>query len=173
MLSKSEIINQIEEHLSRCTIAILTDYRGLSVVEMSQLRRKLQESDADYRVVKNTLTHLAAERVGKKDLDKLLQGPTAITFGYGNATELAKSLLAYIRASKSTLGIKGAMLGNHILTSREVTELSLLPPREILLSKLMQEMQAPISSLVFLLGSSLRGFLGVLEARKSQLEGGN
>lgn len=169
---KEESIKKIEEFLSDCKIAIVTDYRGMSVTEMSQLRSRLRDSKTEYHVVKNTLASLAAERAGKEELKSLLRDPSAIAFGYGEITEPAKVLINYIRSSKSSLSIKGGLLNRRVLNFEEVTTLSSLPPKEILISQIIQQMQAPISSLLAILNANLRGFIGVLQARKQQLEGG-
>jgi len=120
---KTLIINRLQEVFSKCSIGILTDYRGLSVHEITDLRRRLRESGTDYKVVKNTLARFAAERAGKDELVNLFEGPVAIAFGYGNITESARTLVDYIRTSKVSLSIKGGFLGDRLLTSEEVTTL--------------------------------------------------
>ena len=168
---KEQIARRIEEFLSGCKIAIVTDYRGMPVAEMSQLRHRLKESGIEYHVVKNTLACLAAERTGKEGLKSLLRGPSAIAFGYGGASEPAKMLTEYIRSSKVALSIKGGLLGERMLSSEEVATLSSLPSTEILLSRLAQQMQMPISSLLAVLSANLRGIVQILKAREQQLRG--
>jgi large subunit ribosomal protein L10 len=169
---KKESVTRIEQDLSNCTIAIVTDYRGIPVSELGKLRRQLKESHIDYHIVKNTLAAIAAERTGNEALRELLKGPSAIAFGRGEATDPAKILTEYIRSTKSTLSIKGGILNRRLLTAEQVMALSLLPPREALLAQLVGQLQSPISSLVFVLSAQMRGLLQVLEARKQQLEGG-
>jgi len=169
---KEENVKKIEDYLSDCKVAIVTDYRGLSVDELRQLRQQLSGANTKYHVVKNTLASLAAERVGKEELKGFLKGPTAIAFGYGDATEPGKVLTEFIRSSKTPLSIKGGLLDKRVLSPGEVTILASLAPREVLISQLMQQMQAPISSLLAVLSANLRGLVGVLQARKQQLEGG-
>ena len=169
---KEEAVKRIEEFISGSKAAIVTDYRGMSVTEMSQLRHQLRNTEVEYHVVKNTLTSLAAEKAGKEELKEFLKGPTAIAFGYGEVTDLSRIIVEYIRSSKAPLNIKGGLLDKRVLSSAEVTTLASLPPKEILISQVMQQMQAPISSLLAVLSASLRGFVGVLQARKQQLEGG-
>jgi large subunit ribosomal protein L10 len=164
------IVENLRELFIRCDIGILTDYRGLSAAEMTALRRRLGQSGVDYKVVKNTLARFAAERAGIPELGSLFQGPVAIAFGYGNMTEPARILDEYIRSSKTTLSIKGAFLANRLLTSEEVTDLSRLPSREILLAKVLGGMQAPVLSLLTCLTAPMRGMVGVLQARIQQLE---
>ena len=168
---KAQIIDKLQETFSRCSISILTDYRGLATPEMTNLRRRLQESGGEYKVVKNTLARFAAERAGKGDLVSSLEGPIAIAFGYGDITAPAKVLAGYIRDSKSSLSIKGGFLGDRLLTSEEVMTLSTLPSREILLARVLGQMKSPVSGLLSCLISPIRGIMGVLQARIKQLEG--
>jgi large subunit ribosomal protein L10 len=168
---KAQIIDSLQETFARCSIGVLTDYRGLSAAEMTLLRRKLKESGIDYRVTKNTLARLAAEGANRGDLANLFQGPVAIAFGYGDIVEPAKTLTDYIRASKSILTIKGGFLSDRLLTSGEVTALSTLPSREILIAKVLGGMQSPIATLVNCLAAPMAGMAQVLQARIKQLEG--
>jgi len=168
---KAQIIEGLQEIISKCSIGILTDYRGLSATEMTILRSKLRELGVEYRVVKNTLARFAAERAGKDDLVSLFEGPVAIAFSYGDVAEPARVLADYIRTSKASLSIKGGFFSDRLLTSGEVTTLSTLPPREELIAKLVGEMQAPIYALLICLNTPIRRVLGVLQARIQQLEG--
>lgn len=167
---KALIIDSLKELFTKCSIGVLTDYRGLSTPELTILRRRLRELGIDYKVVKNTLARLAAQKVGKGELVGLFDGPVAIAFGYGNITEPARALDDYIRASKTSLSIKGGFLGDSVLTSEEVMTLSTLPSREVLLAKIVTGMQAPILALVTRLTTPIRGTIGVLQARIQQLE---
>ncbi len=168
---KTLIIDSLQEVFSKCSIGILTDYRGLSTPEITDLRHKLRESGIEYRVVKNTLARFAAERASKDELVSLFEGPIAIAFGYGDIIEPAKVLADYIRTSKASLGIKGGFIGDRLLTLENVMTLSALPSREILLAKVLGGMQAPISALVGQLTAPIRGIIGTLQARIQQLEG--
>ncbi len=168
---KTQIIDRLQESFSKCNMCILTDYRGLVTSEMTDLRRRLQKSNSEYKVVKNTLARFAAARVGKDDLGSSFKGPIAIAFGYGNVTEPAKVLLDYIRDSKASLTIKAGILGDRLLTPDEVTTLSTLPSREILLARVLGQMKSPVSALLGCLTTPLRGFIGVLQARINQMEG--
>jgi len=168
---KVQIIDRLQGVLATCSIGILTDYRGLSAPEMTELRRSLRELGIEYKVIKNTLARFAAERAGKNELVSFLEGPTAITFSYGDITQPAKALVDYIRTSKATLDIKGGFLGDRLLTAKEVMTLATLPPRKVLLAKVMGGMQAPVIALLSRLATPLRGFLSVLQARIQQMEG--
>lgn len=170
MASKEEGIKIIEESLSKCSIAIVTNYQGLSVAEMNQLRRKLRESSTEYRVVKNTMARFAAEHAGMEQLKEILQGPCGIAFGYGEPSVAAKVLTEFIQGSKTPLSIKGGVLEQRLLTASDVSFIANIPSREVLISKMMASVQMPIVSLVSVLGGTMRGLVQVLEARRQQLE---
>ena len=169
---KEQIIDELVDNLSRCTIAIATDYRGLSAKEMVQLRRHLAEWGVEYRVVKNTLTRFAVEKAGKKQLEAFLVGPLAIAFGYDDVVKPAQALSEHIRSSGSVLKIKGGALGERLLSAQEISILAATPPRDVLLSQLMGQLQAPLQALHNVLNAPLRGFLNVIQARIYQVEGG-
>ena len=169
---KEEAVKQIEGWLSRCNIAIITDYRRMPVAEMNQLRRRLKESGAEYHVVKNTLTHLAADRAGKEGLKAFLQGPSAIALGYGEVTEPAKILVDFARSAKVAPIIKGGLMNKRVLYPEDIKFLASLPPKEVLIPQVLQRMQAPLMGLVTVLSANLRGIITIIERRKQQLEGG-
>lgn len=167
---KVEIISQLKEAVASCNVGVLTDYRGLSASEMTDLRRKLREAGVEYRVVKNTLARFAVKKAGKAYLAGSFEGPVAIAFGYDSVTEPARVLIDYIKSTKSVLSIKGGFLDERFLTPADITTLSKLPSRDILLSQVLAGMQSPIVSLLNCLNSPLRGFMAVLQARIKQLE---
>ena len=168
---KAQIIDSLQEVFSQSNTGILTDYRGLSTAELSDLRRKLRESDITYKVVKNTLAQFAARRAGRDELAVSFEGPVAIAFGQSEITALAKVLVDYIRTSKSTLSIKGGFLSDRLLTSGDVETLATLPAREVLISQVIAGIQSPIVAMVSILAAPIRGVMGVLQARIQQLEG--
>ena len=168
---KAQIIDRLQEVFSKCSIGIFTDYRGLSVPEITVLRRKLKESGIEYKVVKNTLARFAAERAGKDELAGFFVGPVAVALGYGDITEPARVLADYIGTSKASLSVKGGFLGDSVLSVEDVMTLSTLPSRELLLAKVVGGMQIPIMALLGCLTTPIRGFMGILQARIQQLEG--
>ncbi len=169
---KVKVVEELSQLLSECSIGILTDYRGLTTAEMTDLRRSLRSSEIKYRVVKNTLARFAAEKAGKSDLVGYFEGPVAIAFGYGDIVLPAKVLADYIKAQKSMLTIKGGFTGDRLFTPADIENLASLPSTEILLAKIVAGIQSPIYRLVNSLSSPLRGLVGVLQARAKQLEGG-
>jgi len=169
---KTEIIDSLQQLFSRCSVAILTDYRGQSANEMTELRRRLREAGIDYKVVKNTLVRFAAQRLGREELFGFFEGPVAIAFGYGDITEPAKALASYVEESKASMTIKGGFLADRLLTKEEVITLSALPTKEVLLARVVGGVQGPISALVSQLASPMMGLIAGLQARIQQLEGG-
>jgi len=169
---KAKVIDNLEQVFSRCSIGILTDYRGLSTIEMTGLRRRLRESGVEYKVVKNTLARIAAQRAGREELAGSFDGPLAIAFGYGDISEPARALADYIKTTKSVMSIKGGFLPGRLLTSGDIVTLSTLPSMEILISRVLAGMQQPIVALVSYLNAPMQGMVGVLQARIKQLEGG-
>lgn len=170
---KEQVINELAESLSKSTIVIATDYRGLTAKDMVQLRRHLREAGVDYKVAKNTLTKFAAEKTGRTQMNELLLGPMAIAFGYDDEVKPAKVLNDFIKSSGSTLKITGGLLGDKMLTAADVTYLASIPPKEVLIARLVGQLASPIQNLHYLLSSPIRGLLYTLQARIQQLEGGN
>lgn len=168
---KKTVVAELTDMLARCTIAILTVPTGMTVADMTELRRRLREVGVEFHVVKNTLARIASRQAGKDALDSLLAGPTAIVFGYGEQVKPAKTLLEYSRATKLDIRIKGGIMGNRLLSSEQVRQLAQLPGKEVLLARLLGGLQAPIVSLVWVLKGNVAGLLNVLEARRKQLEG--
>jgi large subunit ribosomal protein L10 len=149
--------------------AVLTDYRGLTVKELRDLRRSLGEN-ADYAVVKNTLAKLAASEAGMAGFDELLVGPTAIAFLKGDVVEAAKGLRDFAKANPALI-IKGGYLDGNPLDAQEVAKLADLESREVLLGKLAGAMLASLSQAVYLLNAPLAQaarLAGALQAKAEQ-----
>jgi len=169
---KEQMIDELAGRLSRCTIAVATDYRGLTAKEMVQLRRRLTEKGIEYRVIKNTLTRFATEKAGKMQLETLLTGPVAIAFGYDDVVKPAQVLREHIRSVGSVLQIKGGILGDKLLTAEDIINLAIMPSREVLIARLTGQLQAPLQALHNVLSAPLHGLLNVMQARIKQVEGG-
>ena len=170
---KPEIVDRISEKLNRAEIVVVTDYRGLTVAQITDLRNKLRQQGIEYHVVKNTLASFAADRVGKSDLSRFLEGPTAIAFGYDDAAQTPKTLLEYQKSAEEvTLQIKGGLLGDRLLTAQEISVLAKLPPKGELIARFVGLLQSPISGLVTVLNGNLQGLAVVLQSRVKQLEEG-
>ena len=167
---KEQQVEEIADLLGRCTIAIATDYRGLAMTEMTALRRKLREAGIDYRVVKNSLAGIAAEQTGAQPIVQFLEGPTAIAFGYGEATDPAKVLTDHIRQERSVLTVKGGVMGGRALATTDVTVLATLPSRQELIAKTAGALVGPIYALQSVLSANLRGLVTALSARVDQMQ---
>lgn len=168
---KIEMVESLQEVFAKCTVGILTDYRGLTTAELTNLRRRLRDAGIEYKVVKNSLAQLAAKQAGMEELAGSFEGPVALAAGYGEIPATAKALDDYIRTTKSILSIKAGFMEDRVLSAGEVEMLAKLPPREVLISQVMAGIQSPITGLVNVLAGPIRGLMGVLQARIQQLEG--
>lgn len=166
---KQELVKSYTEELSRSQAAIMTDYRGLSVAELNQLRNKMREAGSGYHVVKNRLVKLALKEAGLPVPEEFLQGPTAIGFCYEDVVAPAKVLTEYAKEFK-VLTIKGGILGDKVVDAQVISSLADLPPREVLLAQVLSGIRSPLAGLVNVLSGTLRGLVTVLKARADQLE---
>ena len=162
---KVQIVSNLVDDLSRSTIIIATNYQGLLAKQMAELRNALAKAGVGYHVVKNTLVYRAADQAGKPQLREIIEGPVALAFGYDDVVNTAKALNQYIKSSALSLQIIGGLLGNRILLPEEVVSLANLPAREVLISKLIGQLQAPIITLHNILNLPLQGLLNVLQNR--------
>ena len=167
--AKAAAIEEIKGQLQHSKLAVLSDYRGLNVAEITDLRRRLREAGADFQVTKNTLLRIAADSVGIAGLDPVLTGPTAVAYGAGDEVALAKLLTEYSKAARS-FSIKGGLLEKKFLLAAQIEELATLPSREVLIGRVVGGMQAPISGLVGVLNGILSSLVYVLDARVEQLK---
>jgi large subunit ribosomal protein L10 len=140
---KVATVAEIKEKLEGARAAVLTEYRGLTVSELADLRASLRKAEAEYKVYKNTLARRAAEEAGLSDLISLLQGPTAITFVQGDAVAVAKALRDYSRTNANLI-VKGGILGTRVIEPSDVVALADIEPREVLLAKIAGGFQAPL-----------------------------
>jgi len=168
---KAQIIEALGETFAKCSVGVLTDYRGLTVTEITSLRRKLREAGIEYKVVKNTLARLAAAKADREDLAESFMGPVAIAFGYGEIVDPARVLAEFVRESGLEMPIRGGFLADRLLSVEDVAILSLLPSREVLLAMVLGGMNSPIAKVVNCLGAPITGLARVLQARITQLEG--
>jgi large subunit ribosomal protein L10 len=140
---KAAAVAEIEESFRSASAAVLTEYRGLTVSQITELRRSLGGS-AKYRVAKNTLVKIAAAKAGVTGLDELFSGPTAVTFVTGDVVDAAKGLRDFAK-SNPALVVKGGVFEGRALSADEVTKLADLESREVLLAKLAGAMKANLS----------------------------
>lgn len=161
--AKKQVVDEIKERLEKIQGAVLTDYRGLNVAEVTELRTKLREAGIEFKVLKNTLTRIAAHQVGLQNLDTYLEGPTAIAFGVDDPVAPAKILSDFAKAHKA-LEIKAGILENKVIDAEGVKALADLPSREVLLAKVLGAMQSPMYGFAGSLQGVLRNFVYALDA---------
>ena len=168
---KIDRVQELKERIERSTITLAANYSGVTVNQMTNLRRAMRAGGIEFTVVKNTLTYLAADEAQRPQVKEIIEGPTALAFGYDDPSDAAKVLTTYARANAIALAIRGAVLGNGAaMGPEEVTRLATLPPRPQLLATLLGQMQAPIARLLGALNGPIQNLDNVLQARIRQLE---
>jgi large subunit ribosomal protein L10 len=165
---KAAAVAELTEEFRSSNAAVLTEYRGLTVAQLKELRRSLA-GNASYAVVKNTLTKIAAKEAGVSAFDDLLRGPSAIAFVKGDPVEAAKGLRDFAKAHP-LLVIKGGVLEGKALSADEIRKLADLESREVLLAKLAGAMQASLQNAVSLFAAPLAQTARVLDALRQKAE---
>ncbi|MFP4439547.1 MAG: 50S ribosomal protein L10 [Chloroflexaceae bacterium] len=160
---KVATVEYLTEKLSRMQLAIITDYRGLTVAEMAELRGKLRESGAELIVAKNTLIRLAARQSGHEQMESLLEGPTALTLAYDDVARVAKTLNDYLKDTPK-VSIRGGVLGQSFLPADGLEQVTKLPSREQVLAEIVGGIQSPISGVVNVINAPLTGVVGIVDA---------
>src|SRR4051794_25144916 len=131
---KGSVIESLAEEMAGAQAMLVADYRGLTVAQVAEVRSALRETGATFRVAKNTLTRIAAERSGKAELVELLQGPTAITFATDDVAATAKRLQEAARTTR-VLAVRGGLVEGRLLGADEVRRIAELPTREVILAE--------------------------------------
>jgi large subunit ribosomal protein L10 len=165
---KAAAVAELSEQFSQASGAVLTEYRGLSVAQLKELRRALGEN-AHYAVVKNTLTKIAAKDAGIGELDDLLVGPSAIAFITGDVVEAAKGLRDFARGNQA-LVIKGGVLDGKPLSPDEISRMADLESREVLLAKMAGALQASLQNAAYMFNAPLAQAARVFGALQTQQE---
>ena len=171
---KVQAVADIKEALEQAQAVFLTEYRGLNVRQLADLRRNLRKTGAEYKVVKMTLAKRAVDELGLEEISDQLVGPTALTFASTDAVATAKALRDFAKESDK-LVLKGGMLGRVRLAAEEVTRLADIEPREVLLAKLAGAFQAPMVQAAGLYSSFTRNaatMFGQLLDKKSAATAG-
>ncbi len=167
---KAAVIADIKQRLESADAAVLTEYRGLTVTDIAELRAALRSAATDYKIFKNTLARRAALDVGLEELVESLEGPVAIAFvrrDEGDAVTAAKALRDFARGN-ANLVLKGGVLGPRVLTTADVEALADVPPREQLLARLAGGFQAPLTKAAGLFQAFTRNFAYGLKAYADQ-----
>jgi large subunit ribosomal protein L10 len=167
---KVEQVDLLIEKLKKAKVAVLTDYRGLKVNQIQELRGRLRSGNVEYRVVKNTLARRAAESAGYKALESELKGPIAIAFGYEDLSLPPRLINEFVRTTRLKVEIVGGLVEGRVFDRDQIKQLADLPSREVLLAQLLGTLQSPVAQLVGIMQTPLQQLIGVLEAYKSKLE---
>ena len=162
--AKSRAVDALADQLSGSTALIVTEYRGLKVMELQGLRKRLRDRRVEYHVVKNSLLSRAATKTDREGLRTLLAGPTAIALSKGDEVELAKGLIDETKTLK-TLKILGGLLGGKPVSADQITALSKLPGKPQLQAEIVGSLQAPLAQMVGLINAPFQSLVHVFSAR--------
>lgn len=160
-------VEELTDKIKKNSGLVLTEYQGLTVAEISELRSQLRNIKCEYTVVKNTLSRIALKNAGLEDFAKYFEGPTAIAIENGDPVAPAKVLVNFAK-THTKLKIKAGVIENKVITLNDIKVLSELPSKEVLIAKLLGTLQAPITGLVNVLAANLRSIVNVLDAIKKQ-----
>ena len=167
---KVAVVDEVRERMDASDGALLTEYRGLTVAELAELRRELVAAGGDYKVYKNTLVRLAVADTPREGISELLTGPTAIAFVEGDVSAVAKALRDFARANPN-LVVKGGIVGEGILSASDMAQLADLPSRDVLLAQFAGALSAPMQQLAGLIQALPRnlayGLSALLEQRQA------
>ncbi len=168
---KEAFVTEFRDKVKSAPVLYLTDFTGLDVKSMTELRQRLKETGAEYLVVKNRLAKLAIEELDLPDLGDSLLGPTGVVLGYEGPVEPAKALVDFAKAHDDKPVFKIGVMDNALVSVEEIQKLAKLPPRPQLLAALAGALEAPMAALASALEGKIQEMAGVLDALKSQKEG--
>lgn len=167
VIQKQALVAELTERMQRMSSAIIVDYRGLTVAEVTQLRNLMRDAGVEYRVLKNTLIKRAADQIGIVGLDESLNGPTAVAFGFDDPVAPARILKDFMTKTKK-MQIKSGIVGTKVIDAKGVQALADLPSKEVLVAKLMGSLNMPVSGLVGVLSGVPRALVYALEGVRKQ-----
>jgi large subunit ribosomal protein L10 len=160
---KVEAVSELHEKFARAVSAVLADFRGLTVQEITDLRQQLRDASLELAVVKNTLARLAVQETAFEKLSPYLKGPTSITFSYRDSVAPAKVLSAYGKRQPK-LAVRAGLFEGELVPAEKIAEIADLPPRDVILAQALAAMQGPLAGLVGTLEGVLRTLIGTLQA---------
>jgi large subunit ribosomal protein L10 len=160
----------VKEKVGKAQSIIVTDYRGLTVANLQDLRTTLRPLHGEARVAKNTLTVIAAREAGVPELEEQLAGPTMLVVSYEDPVPVAKAVGDFARTTR-ILTVRGGLSGKRLVNAEQIGAIATLPSREVLLGRVVGQIQAPLYGLVSVLSGPIRQFAYVLQARIDQLGG--
>lgn len=161
-------VSELTEKIAESKSILLTDFTGLNVAEISELRNQLRESSIEYKVVKNTLTRLSVEQLGMKEILNYLDGPTAIAFGLDEPLAPVKIISEFAKKNNDKPMLKAYFLGGQLFQGAQIEELAKLPNQKVLLAQLVGTISAPMSNFVSLLRNLLQQMVIVINAIKEK-----
>jgi large subunit ribosomal protein L10 len=168
---KETFVTELRERIDRAPVLYLTDFTGLNVKAMTQLRRSLKSSGAEYLVVKNRLAQrVFGETEGFPDITESLEGPTGLVFGYEDAVAAAKTVSDFAKEHEQKPAFKLGIMDRKVLQPEQIEKLAKLPAREQLLAELAGALEAPMVALATVLGAKLQEMAGLLDALKVERE---
>lgn len=171
LAQKKGRVVSLKDQMAKSKLAVVSDYRGLTVKEMTELRRRIQAAGGDYTVAKNTLIRRAmSETEGSANIDHMLKGPTALIVGYEDPVGPVKALMDYLKETKKELDIRGGVVEGRPVTAKDLQQIATLPSREEMVAKLMGSMQSPAQGVVVTLSGVARNLVYALEAIRKQKE---
>ena len=165
--AKKEIVQQIEQKIGAAKLVVFSDYRGLTVDEMTDLRNRLRTSGVEFRVMKNTMVEFALKNRNLEEIIPSLAGPNAVLFSEEDAVKPLKTLFDFMRQTRK-MEVKIGLLDGKAITAEQVRALSELPSWEVLIAQVLGTMQAPITSLVYVLNANLTGLARAIDQIREQ-----
>lgn len=151
-VAKETKVSEIKEKMSKAQGIVLAKYQGLTVEEDTELRKRLREAGVEYKVYKNTLATIVAKELGYSGAEGLLVGPLAMAFGYEDPTAPARVLNDFAKDHKA-LELKGGFVQGEVYDETKIKQLATIPPKEVLIAKLLGSFKAPVSNLAYLLNA--------------------
>ena len=169
---KKEVIAKLNEKFAKAGLAVVTDYRGFSVTEITDLRKRLIGNKAEYKIAKNTLIKLALKGTNLTEMEALLEGPTAVLISYGEPTESAKTLVDFIKEVEKG-DIRGGVLDGKLLTKQEIRTFATLPSKDVLLGQIAGLLVANTAGIAGVFNSLIRDIILLTEEVAKKNESGN
>ncbi|MEC7870777.1 MAG: 50S ribosomal protein L10 [Chloroflexota bacterium] len=165
---KIAAVEELSELFSNSEIILLAEYIGTSVGQLSELRKTLNNASASFRIAKNTLAKLAVDKANKSILSEQIKGPIGFVFSNDEASSVTKSIYEFTEKNEVPFIVKIGLLNDELVDEATLIKLSKLPSKEVLLSKLIGNMNSPISNFVFLMSANVRSFVNVLQRHIDQ-----
>lgn len=166
---KARVIDDLKDRFSRAKAVVFADYKGMTVAEMSELRKQLKDSSVEFRVVKNTLARIASRDTDIAVAEDIFHDPVGVAIGYDDPVSAVKKVLEFIKTNEK-LAVKGAVVEGKLCEENEIKEIALLPAKETLLATLAGTFQAPAGSLARALAATVNSFGYALAAIKEKKE---